>query len=222
MGILANIFGNSKKLPLKKTIRFERKESEFEINIGEELNIWNKPNTIELNLYVKGSAGGNGLVGTVSNSIISFHLNKTENLFVENKIVGLSKNSIDVFINMYADKKAVEETQQNNKTEWIEKLNKKYKPKSNWEIRFYSENKIGKNDFLIKTINNTQIEEFYQKDDETIWLTDKNGEILLAENRIRSGGTEKTLRAIFSGHELQVLNFKKEHNWYYIEIGIKE
>lgn len=222
MGILTNIFGNSKKLPFKKIIRFERKKSEFEVNVGDELNIWNKPNTKELNLYAKGTVGGNGLVGTTLNSIISHHLNKTENLFIENKVVGLSKNTIDLFINMYADKKTVEEIEQNYKTEWIEKLNKKYNPRSNWELRFYSEDKIEENNFLIKTIDKSQIEEFYKKNKETIWLTDKNGEKLSAENSISTAGYEKTLRAIFSGHELEVQNFKKEYNWYYIEIGIRK
>jgi hypothetical protein len=222
MGILTSIFGNNKKLPFKETVRFERKESEFEVNVGDEVKIWNKPNTKQLNLYAKGSAGGNGLIGTKIDSTISYHLNNTENLFIENKVVGLTKNSIDLFINMYTDKKTVQVIQQNNKSEWIENLNKKYNPKSSWELRFYSENKIGKNDFLIQTISKSQIEEFYQKDDETIWLTDKNGEKISAENRIRSGGTEKTLRAIFSGNEIEILNFKKDHNWYYIEIGIKK
>lgn len=222
MGILSNIFGNNKKLPFNKTVRFERKESEFEVNIGDEVKIWNKPNTKQLNLYTKGSAGGNGLVGTKLDSSISYHLNNTEYLLIENKIVGLTKDSIDLFIKMYVDKKAVQETQQNYKTEWIEKLNKKYNPKSSWELRFYSENKIGKNDFLIQTIDKSQIEEFYQKDDQTIWLTDKNGNKIPAENRIRSGGIEKTLRAIFSGHELEVLEFKKENFWYYLEVGIKK
>jgi len=222
MGILSSIFGRNKKLPLKKTIKFKRVKSEFKINIGDELKIWNKPNTKQLNLYVKGSAGGNGLVGTKINSTISHHLNNTENLFIENKVVGLTKNSIDLFVNMYADKKAIQKTQQNYKTQWIEKLNKKYNPKSSWELRFFSENKIGKNDFLIQTIDKCQVEEFYQKDDQTIWLTDINGNKITAENRIRSGGTEKTLRAIFSGHELEVLEFKKEDFWYYLEVGIKK
>lgn len=222
MGILSSIFGNNKKLPFKKTVRFERVKSEYEINVGDEVNIWNKPNTKQLNLYAKGSAGGNGLVGTTIDSTISHHLNKTENLFVENKIVGITKNSIDLYVYLYADKKAVQQIQQNHKTEWIEKLNKKYNPKSTWEIRFLSEKKIGKNNFLIKAIDKSQIEEFYQKDEETIWLTDLNGNKLEAENRIRSGGIEKTLRAIFTGHELEIVDFKKDGPWYYIEIGIKK
>jgi hypothetical protein len=53
-------------------------------------------------------------------------------------------------------------------------------------------------------------------------LTDKNGNKVSAENRVRYGGTEKTLRAVFSGLELKVLEFKKEDFWYYIEVGIKK
>lgn len=222
MGILSSIFGNNKNLPFKKTVRFERVKSEFEINVGDEVNIWNKPNTKELNLYAKGSTGGEGLVGTKLDSTISYHLNKTENLFVENKIVRITNTTIDLFVNMYADKKAVEQTQQNYKTEWLDRLNKKYNPKSTWEVRFLSEKKIEKNDFLIKTIDKSEIEKFYQKDEQTIWLSDLNGNKLQAENRIRSGGTEKTLRAIFSGHELEIVDFKNDSPWYYIEIGIKK
>ena len=143
-------------------------------------------------------------------------------MFVENKIVGLTKNSIDLSIKIFEDKKAVQENQQNNKTEWIEKMNKKYNPKSSWELRFFSKMKIGENDFLIETIDKSQIEEFYQKDDQTIWLNDKKGNKISAENRIRSGGIEKTLRAVFSGHELEVLEFKKEDFWYYLKVGIKK
>lgn len=81
-------------MPFKKTVRFERNESEFEVNIGDEVKIWNKPNTKQLNLYVKGSSRGNGVVGTILDSTISHHLNNTENLFIENKIVGLTYLSI--------------------------------------------------------------------------------------------------------------------------------
>jgi hypothetical protein len=222
MGILSSLLGNSKKLPFKKIVRFERKESEFEVNIGDEVKIWNKPNTKKLNLYAKGSVGGNGLVGTKLDSIISYHLTKTNNLIIENKVVRLKRKSIELLVTMYSDEKAVQERQQNNKTEWIEKLNKKYNPKTSWELRFFSEKTIEENDFLIETIDKSQIEEFYQKNELAIWLTDKNGNKISAENRVRSGGTEKTLRAVFSGHELEVLEFTKEQFWYFIEIGIKK
>ncbi len=213
MGILSSIFGNSKKLPFKRTVRFEKVKSDFEINVGDEVNIWNKPNTKQVNLYAEGSVGGNGLVGTKIDSTISYHLDKTENLFVENEIVGIANNSIDLFINMYADKRAVQQNEQNHKNEWIAKLNKKYNPKSSWELRFFSENNIEENNFKIQTIDKNQIEDFYQKDEQAIWLTDKNGNKLSAENRIRSGGTEKTLRAVFTGHELEILDLKKDNYW---------
>ena len=222
MGILSNIFGNTKKLPFKKTVRFERLKSEYKISIGDEINIWNKPNTKQLNLYAKSSAGGDGLVGIKIDSTISYHLNKTDNLFIENKIVGLTKNSIDLYVNIEVNKKAFEENQQDYKTQWIEKLNKKYNPKSSWRLCFYSKIEILKNDFLIQTIDKSQIEEFYQSNKDTIWLTDKNKNRLPVENRISSTENQRTLRAVFSGHELEILDFKKDHNWYYIEIGIKK
>ena len=222
MGIFASLFGNNKKLPFKKTIRFERNDSGLKINIGDRLNIWNKPNTQQVNLYVKGSFGGEGLAGTTSNSIISHHLNKTKNIVVENKVIGLTKNSIELLIHIYIDNHIVQKNQQDYKNEWIEKLNKKYNPKSSWKIRFYSEIKIEKDDFSIKTINKSQIEEYYERGDETIWLIDKKGQNISAENQIGTVETERTLRAVFSGHEIEIVNFKKDHNYYYIEIGIKK
>lgn len=39
MGILAFLFRNTKELPFRKTIAFERKKSDYNINIGEELNV---------------------------------------------------------------------------------------------------------------------------------------------------------------------------------------
>tara|TARA_R110002167_G_scaffold82618_1_gene225377 strand:+ start:4811 stop:5479 length:669 start_codon:yes stop_codon:yes gene_type:complete len=222
MGIFATLFGNNKKLPFKKTIRFERNNYDLEINIGDKLNIWNKPNTQQVNLYVKGSSAGDGLIGTTTNSIISHHLNRLENIGIDNKVVGITKNSIDLFVHIYIDNEIIQKNQQDYKNEWIEKLNKKYNPKSSWKIRFYSEIKIGKNDFLIKTINKSQIEEYYERGKETIWLIDKKGQNISAENQIGTVETERTLRAVFSGHELEIINFKKDYHYYYIEIGIKK
>jgi hypothetical protein len=221
MSIFSLIFGNKKELPFNKIIRFQRVKSDYIPEIGDELNIWNKENTSQLNLYAKGSIGRQGLVGTTTNSTICHHLNETENLFVENKIVGLTNSSIDLLINMYVDKKAVEELYLSYKNQWIESLNKKYTPRSSWELRFYSTETIQKNDILLNTIDKNEIANYFQREYETIWLTNLKGEKLSAENHIRSGGIEKTLRAIFSGYELIILNFKKEVNWYYLEIGIK-
>lgn len=221
MGLLSFIFGNNQKLPFKKSIRFERKNLNFQIDIGEKLNIWNKPNTDQINFYAKGTSDGDGLLGTVTNSVISKHLNQTQNICVENKVIGVTNSFIEVDIHIYLNEKTTEEIQEEYKKKWFEKLNKKYNPKTSWDMRFYSENEIKENDFLIKTINKSQIEEFYQRNDETIWLTDKKGQKLLAENQIGTIETVKTLRAVFSGHELEILNFRKDNNYYHLEIGIK-
>ena len=95
MGILDLIFGvKDNNLPFSKTLRFERIESEFDIKVGDEPKIWNKPDSNQINLYAKGSVGGNGLVGIAYNSTISHHLRNTKYLFIETKIVGLKRNQM--------------------------------------------------------------------------------------------------------------------------------
>jgi len=164
MGIFDLIFGKKETLPFTKIVSFERVESDFQIEIGDQVSLWNKPNTNQVNLDAKGSVGGDGLVGVTRNDTISEHLSETKFIFVENKI-----------------------------------------QKGNLQIR---------------TISTDQINEFYDKIDEAIWLEDKNGVKLDAENRIRNGWTEKTLKAVFTGHKLEIKEFKKDHNWYYIIVGV--
>lgn len=209
------------KLPFSKTISFERIESNLDINLGDEPKIWNKPDSNQLNLYSKGSVGGNGLIGIGYNSTISYHIQNTKYLFIETKIVGLNRNQIDLYINIFVDKETVLEQQANHKSNWIESVQKKYKPKANWELRFFSKIQI-KDTVKIKTISKDMIAEYYAKTNEAIWLTDDQGVKIEAENNIRNGGTEKTLRAVFSGHELEIKRLKKEDYWYYLEVGIKE
>ncbi len=221
MGIFDFIFGSKNKLPFSKTVSFERIESDFKLDIGDQVNLWNKPNTNLINLYAKGSAAGNGLVGVTSNSIISKHLSKTKFLLVENEIVGLTSNRIDLFVKLYTVEKVFIENSTKQRSVWLENMQKKYNPKANWEVRFFSESEIQKDNLQIKTISKDQIGEFYEKQEEMIWLTDNIGLKLNAENRIRQGGTEKTLRAVFTGHILEIKEFKKDDYWYYLMVGIK-
>lgn len=222
MGILSFLFGNTKELPFRKTISFERKKSDYDIKIGDELNIWNKPQTNQINLYALSSIGAEGLVGTSFNDTISYHLQNTNDLFIENKIVSLSENSIALSIYLFADSNAVKQNYQDSVDEWERKIMKKYTPKSNWTIRFYSENLIDKNNILVNTIHKESIKDFYTKANEAIWLTDKNGNKIDAENRIYSEDTNKTLRSIFSGHQLEILAMYRDNNYYTFEIGIKK
>lgn len=220
MGIFDFIFGKNDTLPFTKIVSFERVESDFQLEIGDQVSLWNKPNTNQVNLYAKGSVGGDGLVGVTWNDTISKHLSENKFLFVENKIVDLTNNRIDLFINLYSDEKAVLDKVANQKANWIENIQKKYYPKANWELRFFSEKKIKKSNLQIKTISIDQVNEFYDKQEEAIWLEDNDGVKLDAENWIRNGGTEKTLKAVFTGHKLEIKEFKKDHKWYYIIVGV--
>jgi len=226
--LLVNMFANkqavidSQKLPFYKTVKFERIDSEFYIEIGEELILWNKPGTDQVNLYARGSIAGSGLVGVTRNSIISHHLGKTKYLFVETKIVGLTKSRIDLLVNMFADEQAVIRNQELQRSKWIKKVQKKYNPKTCWELRFYSDIKLNKNELNIKTISKNEINEYYECKDETVWLTNNNGLKLAAESRIRGGGIEKTLRAVFTGHELEIKDIILDYNWCYLTVGIKK
>ena len=220
MGILSSFFGNSKKLPFNKTVKFKRVNSKLVIELGDELNIWNKPNSKILHLYTKGSSGGGGLVGTKSDDIISYHFNKTDNLFVENKVVGVSEDSIDLKVHLYVDNDLIHKEEQKYKLEWVDRINKKYNPKTSWELRFESESEIDKDNFIVQTITKDEAEEYYLKQEKAIWLTDKKGNKIPAENRTYSSGIEKTLRAVFSNHIIEVLSIKKENSFYCIEIGI--
>ena len=70
MGFFSFLFGTTKSsegLPFYANVKFNRVKSEYKIEIGKELNIWSKPNSSIVNLYAKGSIGGNGIVGTINN-----------------------------------------------------------------------------------------------------------------------------------------------------------
>ena len=221
MGIFENIFGKKKKLPLSKVFRFERVESEFSIGIGDDVGVWHKPNSNQINLYANGSVAGRGLVGTTNNKVLAFHLSNPKYLFVENKIIDLTKNRIDLYIHMYRNKEAVIKAEETQKQKWLDMLMKKYKPTSSWELRFFADMPINISNIQVKTVEKQAVSEYYEKKEEAIWLIDDNKSRIKAENRIRQGGTEKTLRSVFSGHDIVVQSIKEEHPWYYLTVGIK-
>ncbi len=221
MGFLDFIFRKKEELPFQKTIRFTRIEAEIDIKIGYEPKIWNKPNSNQIYLYSRGSIGGNGLIGVTYNSFISHQLRNTEYLFIETKIVGVTVKHFDLYVKIFKDKEAVIQNQENQKAKWIESLQKKYNPKTNWELRFFSKKKIPNYDLRVNVVSRDCITDYYEKLNEAIWLIDSEGVKIEAENNIRNGGTEKTLRAVYSGHELEIKQIKKEDYWYYLEVRTK-
>ena len=73
MGLFS--FGSS--LPVKKTLRLKRlKPKKWDVEVGQNLNIWLDSKKYVVNVYAKGSAGGDGLVATIDNSKICNTLNK--------------------------------------------------------------------------------------------------------------------------------------------------
>lgn len=222
MGILSFLFGDSKAnktLPFNEVIRFARITSDFKIEIGDEVNIWSKPNSNLINLYVIGSVGGNGLVGTANNKFINFQLENTENLFVENEVVGLGNSYIDLKIKMYVDKEAIFEIEQRAEAEWAKKILSKYNPKANWSLRFYSETKLLKENIFVKSVEKENVKKYYNNTKDLIWLENKDGDRLQVENTAYSADIIKTLRATYSGHQIEIKFISKDRNYYTLEIG---
>jgi hypothetical protein len=195
--------------------------NDLEIKVGDETNIWCKPNSNEVNLYAKGSVGGNGLIGNANNKFISQTIENTENLFVENEIVGFTKDYIDLKINMFIDKQAVEEMKQNAEDDWLNKMLSKYNPKSTWTLRFFSETKLVKENLNIKSIEKENLKNYYLNNKDLIWLENKEGEKLNAENTAYTEDNVKTFRAINSNVEIEIKSISKDRNYYTLEIGKK-
>ena len=197
------------------------KKSDYKINIGEELNIWSKPNSSIVNLYANGSIGGSGIVGTTNNKFLNNHLENTDHLFIENEIIDFDNNYINLKIRMFVDKNLAENDQKENQDEWLKKILSKYNPKSNWSLRFYSENKLEKSKIKIKSVDKENLNDYNSYSKELIWLENLEGEKLNAENTAYTEDINKTLRAIFTGHEIEIKFITKDRNYYTLEIGKK-
>lgn len=224
MGFFSFLFQTTKSsenLPFENIIKFNRIKSEYKIEIGEELNIWSKPNSSIVNLYANGSIGGSGIVGTTNNKFLNNHLENTDHLFIENEIIDFDNNYINLKIRMFVDKNLAENDQKENQDEWLKKILSKYNPKSNWSLRFYSENKLEKSKIKIKSIDKENLNDYNSYSKELVWLENLEGEKLNAENTAYTEDINKTLRAIFTGHEIEIKFITKDRNYYTLEIGKK-
>ena len=211
MGFFSFLFQTTKSsgnLPFENIIKFNKIKSEYKIEIGEELNIWSKPNSSIVNLYANGSIGGSGIVGTTNNKFLNNHLENTDHLFIENEIIDFDNN-------------LAENDQKENQDEWLKKILSKYNPKSNWSLRFYSENKLEKSKIKIKSVDKGNLNDYNSYSKELIWLESLEGEKLNAENTAYTEDINKTLRAIFTGHEIEIKFITKDRNYYTLEIGKK-
>lgn len=224
MGFFSFLFQTTKSsenLHFENIIKFSRIKSEYKIEIGEELNIWSKPNSSIVNLYANGSIGGSGIVGTTNNKFLNNHLENTDHLFIENEIIDFDNNYINLKIRMFVDTNLAENDQKENQDEWLKKILSKYNPKSNWSLRFYSENKLEKSKIKIKSVDKENLNDYNSYSKELIWLENLEGEKLNAENTAYTEDINKTLRAIFTGHEIEIKFITKDRNYYTLEIGKK-
>ena len=224
MEFFSFLFGTTKSsesLPYEGNIKFNRIKSEYVIEIGKEINIWSKPNSSLVNLYAKGSVGGNGIVGSINNKFINNHLENTKNLFIENEIIDFDNNYINLKIKMYVDENLNKNIQKEYQDEWLKKMLSKYNPKTNWSLRFYSESKLEKSKIKIRIIEKDNLSNYNNYSNELIWLENLEGEKLEVENTAYTEDIIKTLRAIYTGHEIEIKFITKDRNYYTLEVGKK-
>lgn len=86
-------------------------------------------------------------------------------------------------------------------------------------------NKLQKNkitgifSFLFGTTKSSKSLPFEGK--ELIWLENVEGKKISAENTAYTEDIDKSLRAIYAGHEIEIKIIKKDRNYYTLEIGKK-
>jgi len=122
---------------------------------------------------------------------------------------------------MYVDKVSIVNSPKAYEEEWLKKILSKYNPKTNWSLRFYSENKLDKTKLKINIVEKESLSNFYNNTKDLIWLENLEGEKLSVENTAYTEDIIKTLRAIYSGHEIEIKLITKDRNYYTLEIGKK-
>jgi len=220
MGIL-NLFKRVSDVPFQKEYRFDRIDSDYSVQVGDFLKIWNKPETEIIHLYAKGSSGGMGLIGKTIDKTLSHHLSNTKYLFVETRVIDVDDRRIHLDIKMYVDKEKVLSKDNEQRNKWLKLATKSYNPTSYWELRFFSNEDLNLDGVNVACISSDDLDKYYEHQLNSVWLIDRNGNKINAESQVRNNGIEKTLKAKFSGHELSVKHIVIEKPWHYIEIGIK-
>lgn len=76
-------------------------------------------------------------------------------------MVNLTEYSVSVYIKLYSDRIREEAIISKHKNKWIEKINKKYNPKVNLHLCFYSEEVILSDGLRIETILQVEAINFY-------------------------------------------------------------
>ena len=88
-------------------------------------------------------------------------------------------------------------------------------------MRFYSESKLEKSKIKIRIIEKDNLSNYNNYSNELIWLENLEGEKLEVENTAYTEDIIKTLRAIYTGHEIEIKFITKDRNYYTLEVGKK-
>jgi len=84
---------NKKTLPLKKTFIFHNQTSKFDM--FEDVKLWLRPNTNQINFFEKGTYGGQGLIGNVNDKIITFYVKKGD-FNIQSKVISINNTTITI------------------------------------------------------------------------------------------------------------------------------
>lgn len=224
MKILGRLFNTKKEVVpdtsfevgVAKVLHFQRNSGYLRLDIdssetepinqeiGEPVNLWVKPVSDIVYAFEKGTFLGDGLIGTITNVEIADHLRADG--YYEAKVVEV--NWFTVAIEVILKNTWVTEK---HKNEWKEQLTKSYTPRSSWMVGFLIKEgvKIKHNfslgfDDLETTLANLEELNSHLK------LKNFANEEISIENISTPEETLKTLRAIYSGHELALkFRFRK-------------
>lgn len=183
--------------------------------VGEEVKLWRKPNTDQVNIYVKGTVGGEGLIGFIENEQIANHLSVGGQY--KAVISRFDYNYLYLSLALKDEYKTLEDYREEQKEKWEDEILKPYKPKLNWEVVF-DLSTTSKKDKNIALGYNSKKDLNFNELNSNIWLQDDEGNIISITNKSGSATTIKTLRALYSDYRLNLEFSRKEYGHYYFTV----
>ncbi|MFD2908021.1 hypothetical protein ACFSX9_04660 [Flavobacterium ardleyense] len=222
MGFFSFLFKPRKvlpKLPLEDNVKFDSIESDDTVEIAEELTLLKNPDSEIIDIFAKDYGDDKGKVDSSAHDFIDSNLEITDFLSVENEVVEIESDSVPVNLTMSIDNDIIDEDEREHREEWSKKIRPKFNPKTNLSLRFQCEQDLVKSKIKIKVVNKEISATYWSKINDSIWLENLEGEKLPAENTSYPSDLIKTIRAMYSGHELEVKSITKEGKFCNLEIG---
>ncbi|MEG0916920.1 MAG: hypothetical protein RSF68_07895 [Myroides sp.] len=216
----------SNSVIFEKTVVFDLINSNVsQINLGSKINIWCDNRNGKVSACLKGTDAYNDVIATTDNSEIQKIYNSNSYFEESTEILRITENTIliKIVINKISD---AEIEKRNNQyfNEWEQKLLRKYNPVKNWELRFYHSEKMLPFDsktVVIKTIGKNNVKEYHNNLNDAIWLENHEGKRIIIEHNSRNEDLIKTLRAVYSGHILEIKSINTTGYYLNLEIGTK-